>query len=182
MQLFASVPDFNRPIEALYICHENILKRMSMIDTMGREILAEGAAAFSRQIESWREIFSFIEHSIGNHTRDEEEGLFPLLAEHRGTPVENLLADHDEAERTEAWLAERFETLAADEETGTAEGLVEFADRALWLADFYRRHIALENEMVFPEAERTLTEEEKRDLGLKMRRHRNITITIPEGL
>ncbi len=182
MQLFAAVPDFNEPIDALYICHENILKRMAAIETMAREILELGDPAFRKQIEIWREIFSFIDHSIANHTRDEEEGLFPLLAERTATTLDGLRAEHEQAEENERWLAARFAELLESPPHTTEATLGEFAGRATELAEFYRRHIAVENEMVFPAARTALSGEEKQALGELMRRHRNITVTLPQGL
>lgn len=182
MQLFAAVPDFNEPIDALYICHENILKRMSTIETMAQRILEQGDPAFREQIEVWREIFSFIDHSIANHTRDEEEGLFPLLGERIGTPLAGLQAEHEQAEENERWLAGRFAELLAPSTDATGTLLEEFAARAMALAGFYRRHIAVENEMVFPAARTALSDQEKMELGALMRRHRNIAITLPQEL
>ena len=111
MNLYAPVPNFDEPIDALYICHDNILRRMKSIETMAAALTEQGPTALPGQIESWREIFSFFAHSIANHTRDEEEGLFPMLREKLGTPVDEMLAQHNWSEQTERWLALFDETL-----------------------------------------------------------------------
>ncbi len=182
MNLYAPVPNFDQPIDALYICHDNILRRMQSIRHMVDQIATEGSGAFAGQIESWREIFSFIDHSIANHTRDEEEGLFPMLRDSIGGPVQEMLAQHDWAEETERWLRERFELLI-DTEAGNAAGMLQaFTSRATELARFYEDHIALENETIFPEARRALAEEQLAELGGLMRAHRRLTIDLPAGL
>lgn len=180
MQLLGNVPDFSRPIEALYRCHEGILRRMMTIETMARQIIEEGEPAFTRQHSIWLETFHFISENVANHTRDEEEGLFPLLAQ-RGIAIQGLLDDHDEAEQTEAWLAGRFEALSASGADVDRNQLNEFAERALWLTGFYHRHIDVENTTVFPEAEKALNADEKHDLSLRMHRHRRIQITLPSS-
>jgi len=180
MNLYAPVPNFDEPIDALYICHDNILRRMDSIRHMADQIATDGDGAFSGQIESWREIFSFIDHSIANHTRDEEEGLFPMLRDRLGAPVREMETQHDWAEETERWLRERFELLIdADDRAGM---LPEFIRRATELARFYEAHIALENETIFPEARTALAGEQLAELGRLMRAHRRITIDLPAGL
>jgi regulator of cell morphogenesis and NO signaling len=180
--MFAKVPDFNNPIEALYICHENILKRMDTMETLARTLLDKGPEAFPAQVEIWREVFSFIRHSIANHTRDEEEGLFPALAAHNALPIDQMQTDHNQAEVTEKWLMELFEEMAGSDVLPDKDRLKSFAGCAVDLAGFYRNHIAVENETIFPAAERELTEEEKLELGRLMRHHRNITVTLPPGI
>lgn len=176
MELYARVPDFDQPIDALYICHDNIIRRMDTMDAMAEVILCEGKLGFDRQIEVWREIFSFFEHSIGNHTRDEEAGLFPMLAEAMGEAVSLLHADHERAGQIERWLMATFEKMTEGEiDTVT---LIEFARRARELAHFYKVHIQEENNVLFPAARRLLNQEQLRDLGQLMRRHRRIEITL----
>jgi hemerythrin-like domain-containing protein len=177
MELTGRVPDFDQPIDALYICHDNILRRIDQIDALAEAILCEGRFAFDRQAEVWREIFSFFRHSVGNHTKDEEGGLFPMLERELGEKVALLHADHERATQIEAWLVSTFEKMTAGE--AATETVVEFARRARELAHFYRVHISEENEILFPAARRILSPEQLRDLGAQMRRNRRIEIDLP---
>lgn len=177
MELMARVPDFDRPIEALYICHDNILRRIELMDAMAEEILCEGRLAFQYQMERWREIFSFFEHSVGNHTRDEEAGLFPMLEGKLPEEVALLHGDHERAAQLEFWLSQTFNRFS--EGMVEMEALIEFARRARELAHFYRIHIGVENEVLFPAARRLLTEEQMQALGAMMRSHRMIELHPP---
>jgi hemerythrin-like domain-containing protein len=178
MNLYAAVPNFDEPIDALHICHDNILRRMKSIETMAADLAAQGPTVFAGQIEIWREIFSFFAHSIANHTRDEEEGLFPMLHGKLDGPVEEMLAQHDWSEESERWLLKRFERLC-ESDAPSHEDLAEFARRAVELARFYERHIAFENETIFPQARKALDQEQIAALGRLMRSHRRISIGLP---
>lgn len=176
MNLLGRIPNFDDPIEALYICHENILKRMSTIERMAEQIESEGAEGFRRTVETWHEIFSFLRHNVTNHTKDEEEGLFPLLRQGNGEQVEKLAEGHDHATRIERSMAERFERLSDSGSEPIDSELQAFAADARALCSFYREHIREENEILFPIAQNVLTREQIDSLGDLMRRHRNISL------
>ena len=178
--MFNRVPNFDEPIDALEICHENIVKRMETIATMAERIGTGGAGAFREQLDIWMEIFSFIRHSIANHSRDEEENLFPILRRTIGEKIDALEADHEWAEETEGFLQSEFEALRTMDGGDEMERrLEEFAARAMALSRFYRDHIAKENAEIFPEARKVLSTGEIAELGAAMRRRRRITIETP---
>ncbi len=179
MQLFKSIPDFDRPIEALYICHDNILARMRAIGELSSVLIEQGRPAFDEQIGQWAELFSFVKHTVANHTRDEEEGLFPMMAAAMSESIRSLRDDHAEGEETERWLAGQYEDFVNNPGEITNERLLEFAERARAFAGFYQEHIHLENTLLFPTAQEALSEEQLRKLGRLMREHRRITITVP---
>jgi hemerythrin-like domain-containing protein len=181
MELYAKVPDFDEPIEALYICHENILARMDRIGALSRALLQGGPQAFAPQIEQWRELLSFVEHTVANHTKDEEEGLFPMLRKHLEDEVVGCLADHTWAEDTEKWLREQFEVFTSYPHTPSEVHIEQFARRAGELAGYYREHIEKENRQVFPMAKELLSQEQLKHLGTLMRKHRRIELHLPFG-
>jgi hemerythrin-like domain-containing protein len=179
MELTGRIPNFDEPIEALYICHENILKRMRQMEDLSDALLRGGASEFMQQKEYWRELLSFIRHTVANHTRDEEEGLFPMLARKADHELAHLLSDHRWANATEEWLHQQFEVFTSYEHLPSQVHLQQFASRAKELADFYTRHITFENEQLFPLAKNLLTEEQVSHLGAVMRRHRKIELHPP---
>ena len=179
MELLGRIPNFDEPIEALYICHENILKRMRQMEELSEELLRDGADTFMRQKEYWRELLSFIRHTVANHTRDEEEGLFPMLARKADHELAHLLSDHRWANETEEWLHQQFDVFTSYEHIPSDVHLQQFAGRARELAQFYSRHITFENEKLFPLAKTTLTDEQLSHLGSVMRKHRRIEMPAP---
>jgi hemerythrin-like domain-containing protein len=178
INLMSALPDFDRPIEALYICHSNILKRMERMEEMGEVLMRDGAAAFDAQRETWLELSSFIRHSIPNHTADEENDLFPLLREGMGSEIEGLFADHREAEAREERLQMLIASLADGGLANRDEAVAELGGLAVGIAEFYRDHIRLENEEIFPRAAELLDETQLRTLGDEMRKRRKIAVTV----
>ena len=182
MELYQPVPDFDRPIEALYICHTNILKRMDKIDELAAQLLEEGTPVFAAQIPIWQEIVSFFRHSIANHTRDEDEGLFPLLGDRGGEVVERMSFDHRWIEQSEETMINRFEALISGDHPISNAAVRELAMMAREVTRHYRDHIRHENEEVFPLADEVLSDGEKSQLGTVMRRHRGIEVTMPPSV
>ena len=182
MEFTRKVPDFDRPIEALRICHENILARMDQIDVLAAQLLEEGAPCFSAQVPAWEEIVSFFRHAIADHTRDEEEGLFPLLDGRGGDVVERMLFDHRWVEQSEEVMIGRFEALRSGHHQLDNTAVRELALMSREVTRHYRSHIRHENEELFPAADQLLTESEKARLGAIMRSNRGIEITMPTGL
>ncbi len=174
MDLMGRIPDFNRPIDALEICHENILKRMETLASLARLVATDGPSALSEHVEVWREVFAFIEHNVGNHTRDEDEGLFPMLAGTMAHDIAALDAEHRAVEEIERTLSNEFHGLLGRGGEAPADALRRFAERAQALAAIYRRHIEHENTVVFPAARAALSSEQLAALGAIMRRHRSL--------
>jgi hemerythrin-like domain-containing protein len=179
MNLFKPVPDFDRPIEALYICHSNILARMDQIDALAAQLLDEGTPVFTGQIPIWEEIVSFFRHTIANHTADEDEGLFPLMGERGGSIVERMEFDHRWIAQSEEMMINRFEALKSGEHPIGNTAVRELAMMAREVTRHYRDHIKHENEEVFPLADQLLDDAEKAMLGEIMRKHRKIEVTMP---
>jgi hemerythrin-like domain-containing protein len=179
MELFQPLPDFDRPIEALFICHSNILRRMDQLEGLAAQLLDEGTPVFAAQIPVWEEIVSFFRHSIANHTRDEDEGLFPLLGDRAGEIVERMTFDHRWIEQSEETMISRFEALRSGAHPVSNTAVRELAMMAREVTRHYRSHIKHENEEIFPVADQLLTADEKARLGDVMRRHRKIESMMP---
>jgi hemerythrin-like domain-containing protein len=173
LNLLGNVPDFDEPIEAMMICHEQILARMQGIENMCHEIVEEGLPAFSRQLDAWREAIRFIRHNIERHTRDEEEGLFPMIAHELGRPVDLMLFEHRWIKQSEQLLFDLFDSLTGNAASDGTH-VREFAICAKEIAYFYRNHIREEDEVLFPAAKGVLTAEQKKELGDLMRKHRDL--------
>ncbi len=116
------------------------------------------------------------------HTRDEEESLFPRLrvantdaAHIVMNEVAVLEADHQAADHLHSaveHLGNRWLT----------EGMLQEADFArMWdllteLQGTYQRHIAMEENRLFPLAAQLLSEEEQREMGREMAKRRGLML------
>lgn len=172
------VPDFTNPLGLLVHCHERI---EGQLDTLCRaaEVLRSG------DLKSIPRAFAAIDAACKHfaiagvkHTEDEEESLFPRLRKHGGSGGEEALAAVTELEsqhRTAEQMHQQFDefvlTLPRDGSADRRE-LDCFSDMAAELMAFYRPHIFMENNMVFPIAGRVLPAAEIHALGEEMRARR----------
>ena len=172
------VPDFANPLGLLVHCHERI---EGQLETLCRaaEVLRSG------DLKSILRAFAAIDAACkhfaiagAKHTADEEESLFPRLRKHGGAGGEEALAAMTELEsqhRTAEQMHKQFDefvlTLPRDGSADSRE-LDCFSEMASELFAFYRPHIFMENNLVFPIAGRVLPASEINALGQEMRERR----------
>lgn len=169
---------FDNPIQMLSDCHRRIERFLEgflrVARTAGERLTDTERAALEAAL-------AYFAESGPRHTADEDESLFPRLRAHADrarvrtvwTLVEALEREHgvahayhDEAEaRGRRWLR---------------DGELPAAERALLcellstLREIYRRHIHLEDEVVFPVAAEVLTAEEASAVGREMADRRGV--------
>jgi hemerythrin-like domain-containing protein len=172
------------PFRKLVECHDQILKYLDMFENALLDLEQNGMAALAREQENIRRTFDFFRTEVVLHTRDEEDGLFPLLEpklrrrpvphpHFDRTPIQAIEEQHRKAEaetqRLEI-LNSKFQGEVNDSRLALLIG--EFVKRGRLLIAFYREHIHGENGAVFPLAERLLTEAEKTRVAGVMNAHR----------
>lgn len=170
------VPNFADPLGLMSHCHRKIEGYLRGIIYAG-EVLSSGRGA------GVSEAFHFIDAASEHfalrgtkHTEDEEVSLFPRMREYGGKEAEEALSalsglesQHRSAQQAHAELDALIDQLPRDG-SARAEDLNRYAEMAAALADLYRPHIRLEDELIFPVAARvlpspvlTLTGEEMRE-------------------
>ncbi len=171
------------PFEKLQECHDHILEQLAKLEVALHDLEAGGISALIRQKECLTKTFEFIDTSGHMHTKDEEEGLFPFLdsklqprvqrLHFDRTPVQAIKEQHRKGEEITERLRFLNDKLQKDPNQMGAEILLEeFVRKSQALIEFYREHIRGENEVVFPLAERLLTQEEKAEVARIMDAHR----------
>lgn len=170
--------DFSNPIELLADCHRRIERFLNGLVIVARE--AAGGEMTAEQKGDWLQALDYFRDAAPRHTADEEDSLFPRLREvdqqqvkHALAQVGRLEADHARADRLHSeidtigrrWLADGV--LTREE----AERLIKTLDE---LSALYKRHIAIEEDSVFPLAASVLHESEKREMGAEMARRRGL--------
>ncbi len=174
------------PFKELMESHEEILKQISEFETALVDLERDGMEAFKKQREIFRRTMEFINTSVKIHMRDEEEGLFPILdpklqprisrPHFDRTPVKAIQEQHRKGEE----IIQRLRFLARKvekdfDQLGVDILLEEFIKKSRALIVFYREHIRGENEVVFPLAQRLLTEEEKARVARIMEANRRVS-------
>ena len=171
-------PDFTNPLGLLVHCHERIEHQLEAL-ARAAEVLRSGDPL--ARAEAFAAIDAACEHfAIAGmkHTEDEEVSLFPRLRERGGAAgdeaivaMSELELQHRAAEEMHKQLDEFVLTLPRDGSADARE-LECFSEMAAELMSFYRPHIFMENNLVFPIAGSVLPATEIQELGQEMRARR----------
>ena len=170
--LFAEpAASFDDPIALLMACHDRVrhyaalaLKLAEYLSEHGADEQAQKAAA---------SIIRYFDVAAPLHHQDEEEDLFPLLAQRgdaalRKLAGETMLAEHAELAVLWQQLRARLQAIVADESSDLPLALArEFSLR-------YPAHALIEDEAMYPQASQLLTSDELAELGQRMAARRNV--------
>ena len=169
---------FDEPLGLLSDCHrriEHFLGVLAMVAThaAGREPSPSYRSALEGAIK-------YFAVAAPKHTADEEVSLFPRLR-HRDDPalaqalalLDTLERDHDEAEAHHAAVDELIRRWLADRRLSSTDA-EQLRDRLARLQALYARHIALEDQQVFPAAARVLDREQIVQIGSEMAARRQV--------
>jgi hemerythrin-like domain-containing protein len=146
------------------------------------EAIAQPPAEETRQ--TLTAALRYFAQAAPKHTADEEESLFPRLRNINDTEVESVFASLEELEDDHRWAAPLH---AAVERLGeqylltgslTDAEVTEFRNSVARLSSMYRRHIGIEDELVFPLAERLLSKSEKAAIAQEMADRRNVPLVV----
>jgi hemerythrin-like domain-containing protein len=167
---FGNITD---PFTKLVECHDQILERLDIFENALLDLEQNGIKALAREQENINRTFDFFYTEVALHTRDEEDGLFPLLEpklrrrsvphpHFDRTPIQAIENQHRKAEAETQRVEILNSKLRAENDEARRTLLIgEFIKRGRVLIAFYREHIRGENEAIFPLAERLLTDAEK---------------------
>ena len=124
----------------------------------------------------------YFHEAAPKHTADEEESLFPRLRQLRSPEVENafsrlddLEGDHRWAEPLHAKVEELGRKYLVDARLSEAE-VAEFRAAVAQLSAMYHRHIAVEDETLFPVAAKALSDGDKRAIAAEMAKRRAVPL------
>ncbi|HXG93274.1 MAG TPA: hemerythrin domain-containing protein [Blastocatellia bacterium] len=170
--------DFTNPLGLLNDCHRRIEYFLSLLVTVARR--ARGRKLHSDEREALEAALRYFKQAAPKHTLDEEESLFPrmrasgdVLAQSAVAVLNALHRDHtiaDETHKEVDALARRWldEGQLSEGEAHRLEGMLED------LAEIYRRHIAIEDNEIFPLAGKILSQPELEAMGHEMAARRGV--------
>lgn len=169
---------FANPIGLLSDCHRRIERFLHALLTVTAE--AQGGSLDAEHRQALDASLKYFLHAAPKHTADEEEDLFPMLRELDRPDLSRILEHVDRLEhdhRTavewhreveeigERWL--RQDHLARKE-------TIRLRELLLSLFDLYTAHIAVEEQEVFPLAQKVLSASDKTVMGSRMASRRGI--------
>jgi hemerythrin-like domain-containing protein len=167
---------FNNPLGLLSDCHRRIERFLKVLIQVCET--AAGAPMLPPQITALQNALEYFRNSAPKHTADEEGSLFPRLrASTDGRAALDCMAelecDHQAANRdhqkVEALAQEWLATGILD-----APHLREIQQALQRLAGMYARHIAIEDQQLFPLAARVLPAEALAEVGREMAGRRGV--------
>lgn len=170
---------FDEPLGLLSDCHRRIEHFLGILERVWRDL--KGATLTDEYRRAIQAGLAYFDTAAPRHTADEEHSLFPRMREAGGPAVQEALArlaeleaDHDTADGLHAEARTLFhrwlEAGSLPEPDAARLGAV-----LTELQDLYRRHIALEDNEIFPLAGKTLPSEQLVEVGREMAQRRGIS-------
>jgi hemerythrin-like domain-containing protein len=169
-------PTFEQPLELLSDCHRRVemfLRALLLVCEQAR-----GGELNPQQREALETALRYFREAAPKHTADEEESLFPRMRQSTDPAVRHALARIDALEAD-------HQSAKADHDTVDALGRQWLKNNALSpqelttmsaalekLRTMYERHIAMEDNEVFPLASRTVPPEQLAEVGREMAQRR----------
>ena len=169
---------FDQPLGLLSDCHRRVEHFLAVLvavaDRATRQALGEG------EREALAGALRYFREAAPKHTADEEASLFPRLRDSKDPAVVEALAtldalerDHDEAEGHHAAVDELGRRWLTDGHLAEAD-VEQMRQHLARLHDIYGRHIAVEDDEVFPAAARALDREQLAAIGREMAARRQV--------
>jgi hemerythrin-like domain-containing protein len=172
--------DYSNPLGLLSDCHRRIEGFLDVLIEVAKQ--AGGGALNEDQRHALEVALRYFREAAPKHTRDEEESLFPRMlasADQRARSAMALLDElHNDHTLADASHAE-VETLASQwlsEGTLSAQSVGRLRELLYKLRDTYQRHIAIEDQEVFPLAGKILSSTELATIGREMASRRSIDL------
>lgn len=174
---------FDQPIGLMRDCHRRIEKFLSVLLRIVNETC--GGALDDEHRQALESALRYFKNAAPWHTRDEEDSLFPRMRKLDDAQVRQALAKIDALEsdhqHADAWHAEVdqlgqrwLERNALDPQA--VDRLGELLEQ---LRETYQRHIAEEDDVIFPLAERTLSTNQITAIGREMAERRGVDPGLP---
>lgn len=174
--------DFEKPLEVLFHCHQNIAATLEEIVRATQDLRKFEPDRFKQIFSRMDLALTHLATSGAKHTRDEEESLFPRIFSKRDdvvSEVYDVMTELEDQHKRAASIETAMGKMLANLET--AENVDQnridlFSDLVESLYSLYRPHIQVENEFVFPVAAKILSTDELFEVGKEMYGRRRPTI------
>lgn len=174
----SSLASFSEPLALLSDCHRRIERFLGVLHRLAVEDRGNVLPALRRR--AMAEALHYFREGAPRHTDDEELSLFPRLRRMHDPAAQVVLkrldaleADHAVAASSHQTVQELGERWLRDGELPASEALR--LERELgFLAELYQRHIAIEDEQVFPAAATLLSSQDLAETGREMAHRRGV--------
>lgn len=183
VQIGAKAYNFNDPTGLLSDCHRRIEMFMRSLEGVAAVIDSPPDEETKRALET---ALRYFHEAAPKHTADEEESLFPRLRGLQSPGVESAFSKLDELEGEHRWaepLHVQVESLGMEYLSKgrlSPAQVAAFRSAVTQLSAMYKRHIAVEDESLFPVAARVLSDSDKQAIAAEMAKRRSVPL-VPLG-
>ncbi|MBL8305054.1 MAG: hemerythrin domain-containing protein [Rubrivivax sp.] len=161
---------FDEPFEMLAACHERVERMLALLEKLEAHVAQHGSDAAAAQAA--RDVMRYFDQAGPAHHEDEERHVFPPLLQDPAVAdaVRRLQAEHGQMEAQ--WPGVRADLVALE----GGSGALPPGAAARWstYAALYRRHILLEDGVVYPAARQRLDDATQAAMGEEMARRRGV--------
>jgi hemerythrin-like domain-containing protein len=178
-----SAASFSNPLGLLTDCHRRIeMFLRALIAVAGQ---SRDGSLNTEQREALEKALGYFREAAPKHTADEEESLFPRMRRLDTAEIRAALAQVDALEREHRIAEELHARVDRLGQKWLSSGslspseLAEIGTALSELKNIYDRHIAIEDEQVFPLAKKVLAAEEQKKVGEEMASRRGTKACTP---
>ena len=153
------------PLQQLMDEHVSLRADMDLIYEISEDIESNSGPAVVQLFARLYEQVSAFNEKLKEHSKREEEGLFPLITSHLGAndrTIDEMEAEHEKAEHHLRDFLLEAERAGINIDEDAAGWITVYAVQALATLT---QHFAKEEKMLFPLAESILSVQEKEDLN-----------------
>jgi hemerythrin-like domain-containing protein len=175
--------DFRNPIGMLSDCHRRIERFLGALLSIAEQ--AAGGPIPEDHRKHFETALRYFSEAAPKHTLDEEESLFPRLLEHKSYETDSALAILEVLEAEHVTASERHSIIDKLGNEWLLQATLSEAATDLLISNLkrlqsdYGTHISLEENNLFPLADRLLTPGEKRLIALEMAGRRGVQLDTP---
>lgn len=174
---------FNQPLGLMRDCHRRIEKFLGILLRIARE--NQGRPLDDERYQATEAALRYFRNAAPFHTRDEEDSLFPRMREiahpqviKAMTEIDRLESDHADADTAHAkvdQLCQRWIEIGMLEQADMGK----LTEQLEQLCQMYQRHIAEEDDVIFPLAQRVLSASQVTAIGREMAERRGVDPGLP---
>jgi len=179
VQIGAPTHNFTDPTGLLSDCHRRVEMFLGTLEAVANVIDRPATEESRGALESALRYFA---QAAPKHTADEEESLFPRLRQIQDPEVEAVFSKLEQLEDEHRWAAplhaevDRLGAHYLSSGSLYSREVSDFRKAVASLASMYKRHISVEDSLVFPLATRVLSGAEKMAIAEEMAGRRKVRV------
>jgi hemerythrin-like domain-containing protein len=182
VQIGTKAHSFSDPTGLLSDCHRRIEMFMRVLEGVAKTMDSPPQEEARQSLDN---ALSYFREAAPKHTADEEQSLFPRLRT-LGSPqleaafskLEELELDHRRSEPLHSRIERLGQEYLSEGRLPEAQ-IAEFREAVSQLSAMYLRHIAVEDNILFPAAARALSDRDKQMIAEEMAKRRALPLVSP---